>query len=312
MSLLDKRIIVTGGEGFLGRHVTEQLKCKEMSVIRHSEYELLNDDDVIRMYCDYAPDIVIHLAARVGGIQYNKKNPGKLFYENLKMGLNMIHYGMQHKIEKFVCVGTICSYPKIPPRIPFKEEDLWEGYPEETNAGYGIAKKALLVQCQTYRQQYDMNCIYLMPVNMYGEYDDFKDESSHVIPALIKRFIDAKDRNLSEIIIWGSGKATREFLYVGDCAKYIITATDVYDLSEPVNIGSGSETSIFDLARMIASVVGYTGTIIFDSSMPDGQPRRVLNINRMRKELGDFPFLSLKEGLRRTVSWYQRVYGKEK
>jgi GDP-L-fucose synthase len=304
MSLLDKRIIVTGGEGFLGYHVTEQLKCKKMSIIRHSEYELLNDDDVIRMYRDYNPDIVIHLAARVGGIQYNKKNPGKLFYENLKMGLNMIHYGMQHNIEKFVCVGTICSYPKIPPRIPFKEEDIWEGYPEETNAGYGIAKKALLVQCQTYRQQYGMNCIYLMPVNMYGEHDDFEDESSHVIPALIKRFINAKENNLPEVVIWGSGRATREFLYVGDCAKALVVAVDLYNKSEPINLGSGQEISIANLTKLIADIVGYKGKIVFDSSMPDGQPRRVLDIGRMNDELGVFSFLSLKAGLTRTIDWY--------
>ena len=304
MSLLDKRVIVTGGEGFLGYHVTKQLECKELSIIRHSEYELLNDSDVVRMYYDYNPDIVIHLAARVGGIGYNKTNPGKLFYENLKMGLNMIHYGMLHGIEKMVCVGTICSYPKIPPRIPFKEEDLWEGYPEETNAGYGIAKKALLVQCQTYRQQYGMNCIYLMPVNMYGEHDDFEDESSHVIPALIKRFINAKKNNLSEVVIWGSGRATREFLYVDDCAKAIAVATDSYNKSEPINLGSGQEISIANLTEMISDIVGYAGVIKFDDSMPDGQPRRVLDVSRMRKELGSFSPLSLKEGLIRTIKWY--------
>ena len=304
MSLLDKRVIVTGGEGFLGYHVTKQLECKELSIIRHSEYELLNDSDVVRMYYDYNPDIVIHLAARVGGIGYNKTNPGKLFYENLKMGLNMIHYGMLHGIEKMVCVGTICSYPKIPPRIPFKEEDLWEGYPEETNAGYGIAKKALLVQCQTYRQQYGMNCIYLMPVNMYGEHDDFEDESSHVIPALIKRFINAKKNNLSEVVIWGSGRATREFLYVDDCAKAIAVATDSYNKSEPINLGSGQEISIANLTEMISDIVGYAGVIKFDDSMPDGQPRRVLDVSRMRKELGSFSHLSLKEGLTRTIKWY--------
>ena len=308
MSLTDKRILLTGGQGFLGHHVTALLKehCKELMVVKHDRFDLLNDDDAQNMYAIYKPDIVIHLAARVGGIGYNQANPGKLFYENLKMGMNVIHYAREAQIKKLVCVGTICSYPKIPPRIPFQEEDLWEGYPEETNAPYGIAKKALLTMCQAYRQQYNMNCIYLMPVNMYGPYDNFNDESSHVIPALIKRFLHAKQNSLPEVKIWGSGQATREFLYVGDCAKVIIAATDSYDKPEPMNIGSGQEILISDLAKLIAGIIGYSGRITFDNNMPDGQPRRVLNISRIQSELGfqKTSILPLEEGLRRTTEWY--------
>jgi GDP-L-fucose synthase len=275
-------------------------------VVKHDQFDLLDDDDTRNMYTIYKPDVVIHLAARVGGIGYNQANPGKLFYQNLKMGMNIIHYAREALIKKLVCVGTICSYPKIPPRIPFQEEDFWEGYPEETNAPYGIAKKALLTMCQAYRQQYNMNCIYLMPVNMYGPYDNFKDESSHVIPALIKRFLHAKQNSLPEVKIWGSGQATREFLYVGDCAKVIVTATDSYDKLDPMNIGSGQEILISDLAKLIAGIIGYSGRITFDNNMPDGQPRRVLDISRMQSELGfqKTSILPLEEGLRRTIEWY--------
>jgi len=308
MSLKAKRIVVTGGEGFLGHHLVSYLRsyCSDLIVVRHADYDLLKDESVEAVYSVYKPDIVIHLAARVGGIQYNKANPGTLFYENLKMGLSMIHWGMLSKVEKFVCIGTICSYPRVPPRIPFIEDDIWEGYPEETNAGYGIAKKALLVQCRVYRKQYGMNCIYLLPVNMYGEYDNFSEESSHVIPALIKRFLYAKESNLEEVSIWGSGLATREFLYAGDCARVITIATDSYNSSGPLNVGSGQEIAIKDLANLIASIVHYTGRIVFDSSKPDGQPRRVLDTSRIQIELGfdSSSLLPLEEGLRRTVNWY--------
>jgi GDP-L-fucose synthase len=309
------KLVITGGDGFLGHHVVDafqQTGC-DIFIIKHEYYDLLDIRQVKKIYKEMKPDVVIHLAARVGGIQYNKLNPGKLFYENLQMGMNIIHeaaiYG---KLQKMVCVGTICSYPITPP-IPFKEEDLWNGYPEPTNASYGIAKKALLTMCQAYREQYDLNCIYLLPVNLFGPEDHFGDEVGHVIPMLIKRFLVAVQQSAPEVIVWGSGNATREFLYAGDCAKVILKATQVYNGKEPMNVGSGSEISIKDLSSLIAKIVGYKGKIVFDLSKPDGQPRRVLDVSRIERELGfqKTSILSLEEGLRRTISWYVSKGGQD-
>lgn len=308
LDLTNKTILVTGSEGFLGHHLIPILSNISDSIysIKHTEYNLCSQLQARTMLEKIQPDIVIHLAARVGGIQYNQANPATLFYQNLQMGMNVIEECSQHNIEKLVCIGTVCSYPKVPPRSPFIEDDLWRGYPEETNAAYGIAKKALLTMCQAYRQQYDMNCIYLMPTNLYGEYDNFSDESAHVIPMLIKRFLKAKEDNLPEVEVWGTGNATREFMYADDAARAIIRATEVYDKPEPLNIGTGEETSIVVLAGTIADIIGYKGNIVFNSNMPDGQPRRILDITRMLIELGiGDEFMSLEEGLRRTVNWYK-------
>jgi GDP-L-fucose synthase len=309
INLVNKRIVVTGGDGFLGRHLVPLLneKCPKVFVLRHEDYELLDYESVTAMYGDIQPDIVIHLAARVGGIQFNQKNPGTLFYENIKMGINMIHAGMMNEVEKFVNIGTVCSYPSTPP-VPFKEDSLWDGYPELTNASYGVAKKALLTMCQAYRKQYNMNCIYLMPCNLFGSEDNFTEEQGHVIPMLIKRFIEAKEKNLKKVTVWGSGKATREFLYAGDAAKAIVEATRLYSKPEPMNIGSGQETSIKDLAELIAYIVGYQGDIAWDKSKPDGQPRRLLDVTRMRKELAlDYTtnYSALQKGLIKTINWYK-------
>ncbi len=306
--MINKHILVTGGNGFLGHHLSPLLykKYSEVSIIRHSNYNILNINEVINMYNDIKPDIVIHLAAEVGGIHYNQANPASLFYNNLQMGMNIIEYGRLSNVEKLICLGTVCSYPKVPPRSPFMEDDLWQGFPEETNAAYGIAKRALLTMCQAYRQQYDMNCIYLLPTNLYGEYDTFSDNKAHVIPMLIKRFLKAKADNLPVVEVWGSGNATREFMYAGDAAKAIVNAVELYNSIEPINIGTGEETSIVILAHTIADIIGYKGNIVFNSNMPDGQPRRVLDITRMLMQLqfGD-ELVSLEDGLRRTIEWYK-------
>jgi GDP-L-fucose synthase len=304
--LANKRITVTGGAGFLGAHVVRKLResgCKDIFVPRSSDYDLVNNEDVKKLYGDTKPDIVIHLAARVGGIGANRQNPGRFFYDNLMMGAQMMEQGKQAGIEKFVAVGTICAYPKFSP-VPFREEDLWNGYPEETNAPYGLAKKMLLVQAQAYRQQYGFNAIYLLPVNLYGPGDNFDPESSHVIPALIKKCVDAIKLGDKEIIVWGTGKPTREFIYVEDAAEAIVLATERYNKGEPVNIGSGVEISIKDLVNLIAELAGFKGRITWDTTKPDGQPRRQLDTSKAELEFGFRAKTKFDEGLRSTIEWY--------
>jgi len=304
--LAAKRILVTGGAGFLGEYVVEKLKeraCKNIFIPRSEDYDLVEMEAVKRLYRDSNPDIVIHLAARVGGIGANMRNPGSFFYENLMMGVQMMEQGRHFGVEKFVAIGTICAYPKFPP-VPFKEEDLWNGYPEETNAPYGLAKKMLLVQSQAYRQQYGFNSIFLLPVNLYGPGDNFDPEYSHVIPALIRKVFDAKNRGDRRIVVWGSGKPSREFLYVEDAAEGIVLATEMYNKADPVNLGAGFEISIKDLAKLICELAEFDGDIEWDSSKPDGQPRRRLDTGRAKKEFGFEAKTDLREGLRRTIDWY--------
>ena len=304
----NKRVTVTGGAGFLGSFVVEKLwerDCSDIFIPRSRDYNLMELRAIKRLYKDSKPDIVIHLAAKVGGIGANLANPGKFFYDNLMMGVQMIEVGRQVGIEKFVAFGTICAYPKFTP-VPFKEEDLWNGYPEETNAPYGLAKKMLLVQAQAYRQQYDFNAIYLLPVNLYGPRDNFDPWSSHVIPALIKKCIDAIKSNDSQITVWGTGKPTREFLYAEDAAEGILLATEHYDKPDPVNLGAGFEISIKDLIELIAKLTGFKGKVVWDITKPDGQPRRCLDVSRAEKEFGFRAKMGFKEGLKRTVEWYKK------
>ena len=308
INLKAKTIIVTGGAGFLGKFVVKNLEdrgCKNVFVPLIEEYDLRDIKDIKQMYEDAKADIVIHLAAVVGGIGANRENPGKFFYENLIMGVQLIEEARLTGIEKFVALGTICAYPKFTP-VPFKEEDLWTGYPEETNAPYGLAKKMLLVQSQAYRDQYNFNSIFLLPVNLYGPGDNFNPSSSHVIPALVKKFHEAKINGDSEVIVWGTGKATREFLYVEDCAEGIVLATQFYDKSDPVNLGAGFEISIFDLANKIKDIIGFSGSIVWDNSKPDGQPRRCLDISRAKNEFNFTARTDFDEGLRKTIEWYQK------
>jgi len=307
-SLRAKRVLVTGGAGFLGSHVVRKLEergCKEVFVPRSSVYNLIEMEAVKRLYKDFRPDVVVHMAARVGGIGANMRNPGSFFYENLMMGVQMMEQGRLSGVQKFVAIGTICAYPKFAP-VPFKEEDLWNGYPEETNAPYGLAKKMLLVQSQAYRQQYNFNSIFLLPVNLYGPGDNFDPESSHVIPALIRKVVEAKLRGERRIVAWGTGKPTREFLYVDDAAEGIVLATEKYEKSEPVNLGAGFEISIKKLAELICELAGFDGVIEWDASKPDGQPRRCLDTSRAKKEFGFEARSGFKEGLRRTIDWYRR------
>ncbi len=304
--LKNKRVAVTGGSGFLGRYVVKKLEgkgCKNIFIPRSKDYDLVHYADAEKLYFDFNPDIVIHLAAKVGGIGANRANPGKFFYDNLMMGVQLIELGRQYNLEKFVALGTICAYPKLTP-VPFKEEDLWNGYPEETNAPYGLAKKMLLVQSQAYRQQYDFNSIFLLPVNLYGPGDNFNNETSHVIPALIKKCFDAINSGENEIVGWGTGRPTREFLYVEDCAEAIILAAENYNESGPVNIGTGKEVSIKQLFELIAKITEFKGRIIWDSLKPDGQPRRMLDVKKAIELFGFQAKVSLEDGLKKTVDWY--------
>ena len=329
MSFWDKRrVLVTGGAGFLGSFVVEKLRergCKNIFIPSSRDYDLVKMDAVKRLYRDSKPNIVIHLAGRVGGIAANRANPGKFFYENLMMGVQMMERGRQVGIEKFVAIGTVCAYPKLTP-VPFREEDLWNGYPEETNAPYGLAKKMLLVQAQAYRQQYGFNAIYLLPVNLYGPRDNFDSESSHVIPALIRKCVEAKEKAKAKakdkivppacaqpqpdpqptIVVWGTGSATREFLYVEDCAKGILLAAEKYNRPDPINIGAGFEISIKDLVGLIIKITGFRGEVLWDPSKPDGQPRRMLDVTKAEKEFGFKAKISFEKGLKKTVEWYIR------
>lgn len=306
--LQGKRICVTGGGGFLGRRVVALLGergCKGVFVVRRQDYDLVQPEAVARLYKDARPQVVIHLAAVVGGIGANRENPGRFFYQNIMMGAQLIEAARENAIEKFVQVGTVCSYPKFAP-APFKEDDLWNGYPEETNAPYGIAKKALLVQAQAYREQYGLNAIYLLPVNLYGPGDNFDPASSHVIPALIKKCVDAVEQGDAAIEVWGTGSATREFLYVDDAAEGIVLASESYDGREPVNLGSGYEISIRELVQLIAEATGFKGKLVWDATKPDGQPRRVLDVSRALEMFGFRARTDFREGLRRTIEWYRR------
>ncbi len=303
----DRRVVVTGGAGFLGGYVTEGLRkrgCRNILVPKIENYDLVRVGDIVRMYEDMKPDIVIHLAAVVGGIGANSEHPGEFFYKNLMMGVQLIEQGRLRGIEKFVAIGTVCAYPKHTP-VPFREEDLWGGYPEETNAPYGLAKKMLLVQSQAYRREYGFNSIFLLPVNLYGPGDNFNVQTSHVIPALIKKCVDAIDGGQDRIECWGSGNVSREFVYAADAAEGILLATEKYNSSDPVNIGSDYEITIRELAEKIAKLTGFDGEIWWDSSKPDGQPRRRLDVSRARECFGFEAKMPFNEGLRATIDWYR-------
>lgn len=301
-----KRVVVTGGAGFLGSFVVEKLRergCKNIFVSRSKKFDLRREVCIKRMLDIAKPNVIVHLAAKVGGIGANLENPGRFFYDNAIMGIQLLEQARLFKVEKFVMVGTVCSYPKFTP-VPFKEENLWNGYPEETNAPYGLAKKMLLVQAQAYRQQYGFNAIYLIPTNLYGPRDNFDLEASHVIPALIRKCYEAKVNNKPSIILWGDGSPTREFLYVEDAAEGLILAAEEYNKSIPVNLGSGQEISISRLAGLIAREVGFHGDIVWDATKPNGQPRRKVDSRRAQQEFGFKAKTSLKDGLRKTINWY--------
>ena len=304
--LAGRRVVVTGGAGFLGRYVVAEMRAHgaEVFVPRSRDYDLVDVEAVRRLYREVRPDLVIHLAARVGGIGANREHPAEFFYDNLMMGVQLMHQAYKKGVGKFVAIGTVCAYPKFTP-VPFKEEDLWNGYPEETNAPYGLAKKMMLVQAQSYRQQYGFNAIFLLPVNLYGPRDNFNLQTSHVIPALIRKALEARDRGDAELPVWGDGSPTREFLYVEDAAAGILAAAERYNGSEPVNLGSGYEISIKDLAAMIVRHTGYRGKIAWQTDKPNGQPRRGLDVNRARDYFGWQAQVPFEEGIRRTIDWYQ-------
>jgi GDP-L-fucose synthase len=305
----DKRVVVTGGAGFLGSFVVEALRdrgCRAITVPRKREFDLLHEAQIVRLLETARPDVIIHLAAVVGGIGANRENPGRFFYENLMMGVQLMEQSRLAGVGKFVSVGTICSYPKFTP-VPFSEDHLWDGYPEETNAPYGLAKKMLLVQGQSYRQQYGFNSVHLLPVNLYGPRDNFDPASSHVIPALIKKFMDAQDQGDPQVTVWGTGSATREFLYVEDAAEGIVLAAERYDGSEPVNLGAGFEISIKDLAELIGRLTGYGGALVWDTSKPDGQPRRSLDTSRAKAAFGFAAHTTFEAGLQKTIDWYRQA-----
>ena len=306
----DAAIVVTGGAGFLGRAVVQRLEAegyRNIVVPRSAQYDLTREADVERLYADHRLEAVIHLAARVGGIGANRANPGSFFYDNLMMGVMLMEHGRRSGVRKFLAVGTVCAYPKHTP-VPFHEEALWDGYPEETNAPYGLAKKMLLVQAQSYRQQYGFNATYLLPVNLYGPGDNFHPENAHVIPDLIRKFVEAKETGARSVTLWGDGSPTREFLYVDDAADAIVRAFEQYDDSEPVNVGSSFEISIKDLAETVARVVGFQGEVVWDTSKPNGQPRRKLDVSRAEKLFGFRSTTPFDEGLRRTLAWYARSH----
>jgi GDP-L-fucose synthase len=308
--LAERRICVTGGEGFLGRRLVERLRARggDVVVARHADYDLVDAAAVERLHRDVRPELVFHLAAVVGGIGANRAEPGRFFYENLMMGAQMIEAARRHRVAKLVQLGTICSYPKHTP-VPFREEDLWNGYPEETNAPYGVAKKALVVQAQAYRDQYGLNAITLLPVNLYGPGDDFDPATSHVIPALIRKCVEAVDRGERVVRAWGTGRATRDFLYVDDAAEGVALAAERYDGREPVNLGSGREVSIRELAGRVAQATGFEGEFAWDPSQPDGQPRRAVDASRAARAFGFRAPTDFSEGLRRTVAWYREQRG---
>jgi GDP-L-fucose synthase len=305
-----KRITVTGGAGFLGRFVIEKLRAfadVELFIPRSADYDLIEKTDIVRMLNEARPDLMIHLAAVVGGIGHNKENPGKFFYDNLMMGVQLIEQSRLYGVKKFVATGTVCAYPKFTP-VPFKEDDLWNGYPEETNAPYGLAKKMMLVQSQAYREQYGFNSIFLLPANLYGPGDNFDLHTSHVIPALIRKSVEAKRSGADHIDVWGSGKPSREFLYVEDCAEGIVKAAAAYNASEPVNLGNGREVVIKDLVEMIARLSGFTGEIKWQTDKPDGQPRRQLDTTRALERFNFSARTPLEDGLRKTIDWYEANY----
>ena len=303
----DKRVIVTGGSGFLGSFVVEKLKqrgARDIFIPRSSEYDLRHPEGITHMLQDYPADMIIHLAALAGGIGANRARPAEFFYDNLMMGVPLLHKAWEQNVEKFVAVGTVCSYPKFT-SLPFREENLWDGYPEETNAPYGLAKKMLLVQSQSYRQQYGFNSIYLMPVNLFGPRDNFDLETSHVIPALIRKAIEASERGDQEMLVWGDGSPTREFLYVEDAADGIVTAAEKYNGDQPVNLGSGFEISIKDLVEMIVKMTGFEGQLVWQTDKPNGQPRRGLDVSRAKDYFGWSAQVPFEEGMRRTIEWYR-------
>jgi GDP-L-fucose synthase len=302
-----ERVVVTGGAGFLGSYVVEKLRergVENIFVPRSKDYDLVRAENIRRLYDDANPDLVIHLAAVVGGIGANRANPGRYFYDNLVMGTQLIEEARLRGVRKFVALGTICAYPKFTP-VPFKEDDLWNGYPEETNAPYGLAKKMMLVQSQAYRDQYGFNSIFLLPVNLYGAGDNFDPKSSHVIPALIRKCVEAIRRGEDQVVCWGTGVATREFLHADDCARGILLATEKYDKSEPVNLGVGFEISIRELSEKIAALTGFRGRLVWDASQPDGQPRRRLDTSRAEREFGFSARIGFDEGLKLTIDWYR-------